>query len=172
MTDKEWLTVSEVSGKLNIPVETIRRYIRSHSVHLKVKKQGKKYLLHNDSMTVIKQIRSLYDRSMNVDEVEENLSASGFPMTITVKNNDDEAMTVRVADELQEIKLALDEQKDFNNKLLDKLNKQNEYINQSLETRDQRLMEAIRENQQARIETVATQQKTDKQGFFARLFGK
>jgi excisionase family DNA binding protein len=172
MTESEWITVSEASEKLNIPVETIRRYIRSHSVHLKVKKQGKKYLLHNDSMTVIKQIRAFYDRSMTVDEVEENLSASGFPMTITVKNENDEAMTIRVADELQEIKKALDEQKDFNNKLLEKLNEQNEYIKESLEQRDQRLLSSIRDIQKTKLETAATQQKQDNKGFFARLFGK
>ncbi|NRL58356.1 helix-turn-helix domain-containing protein, partial [Salmonella enterica subsp. enterica serovar Typhi] len=99
MTDNEWMTVSEASEKLNIPVETVRRYIRSHSVHLRVKKQGKRYLLHDESMTVIQAIRGYYDRSMNADEVEEALSAQGIPMTITVKSDNDEAMTVHIADE-------------------------------------------------------------------------
>src|SRR3954469_24963549 len=52
MTDNEWLTVSEASKKINIPVETIRRYIRSHNVHLRVKKLGKKYFIHDESVTV------------------------------------------------------------------------------------------------------------------------
>lgn len=181
MTDNEWLTVSEVSEKINIPVETIRRYIRGHSVHLKVKKQGKKYFLHNDAMTVIKQIRAFYDRGMNADEVEENLSSSGIPMTITVKDDNDEAMTVHVADELKEIKRALKEQKQFNQMLLQKLDQQNEhlqsqqdYIKQSLERRDQQLLESIRsvqEHKQAEIEAAANLEES-KKGFFARLFGR
>lgn len=190
MTDNEWMTVSEASEKVNIPVETMRRYIRSHSVHLRVKKQGKKYLLHDDSMTVIKQIRALYDRSMNVDEVEETLSASGIPMTITVKNSNDEAMTVHVADELKEIKQALQEQKlfnqqqqehlqaqrEFNKLLLEQLKQQQEYIDRKLEVRDQRLLESIRaiqEVKQAQIEAAAAaKQEKDQRGFWIRLFNR
>jgi len=110
MNDNHWLTVTEVSDKVHIPVETIRRYIRSHNVHLRVKKQGKKYSIHSESMTVIETIRQLYSDGKNVDEVEESLSSSGIPLTITVKNNDNELMTVHVADELQQIKKVLEKQ--------------------------------------------------------------
>ncbi|MGX2962112.1 MerR family transcriptional regulator (plasmid) [Peribacillus sp. JNUCC 23] len=174
MADSEWFTVSEACEKINVPVETIRRYLRSHNVHLKVKKLGKKYFIHHDSLTVIKQIRALYDQGKNIDEVEESLSASGVAMTITVKS-DDESMTVHVADELQEIKRALQDQEKFNQALLQKLDEQNahiqsqhDYIKQSLERRDRELMQAISESQQARIETATAKQK----GFFSRLFGK
>lgn len=172
MTDNDWMTVSEVSEKVNIPVETIRRYIRSHSVHLKVKKLHKKYYIHDESMTVIEQIRALYAEGKNIEEVEETLTASGIPMTITVKNDNDEAMTVHLTDELQEIKQALQEQKQFNQQLLEQMKQQQEYISQSLEKRDQRLLESIRamqEQKQAQIETATAEQK---KGFFARLFGK
>jgi len=130
MTDNEWMTVSEASEKVNIPVETVRRYIRSHSVHLKVKKLGKKYSIHNDSLTVIKQIRVLYDHGKNVDEVEESLSASGIPMTFTVKNDNDEAMTVHVADELLEIKKVLQQQQEFNKALMTEVTSQSAEINE------------------------------------------
>jgi DNA-binding transcriptional MerR regulator len=114
MTDNEWLTVSEASKKINIPVETIRRYIRSHNIHLRVKKLGKKYFIHDESMTVIEQIRILYAEGKNTEEVEESLSASGVPLTITVKNDHDESVTVHVTDELQEIRKELQEQRQFN----------------------------------------------------------
>lgn len=170
MTDNEWITVSEVSEKVNIPVETIRRYIRSHSIHLRVKKQGKKYLIHNDCITAIKQIRTFYDRGMNVDEVEQNLSDSGIPMTITIKNNNDESMTVHVADELKEIKQALREQKEFNKSLLEQMKQQQEYIKESLEKRDKLLMESLNNALETKKQIAMTQQK--KQGFFSRLFSK
>ena len=112
MTDNEWLTVSEASKKINIPVETIRRYIRSHNVHLRVKKLGKKYFIHDESMTVIEQIRVLYTEGKNTEEVENSLSASGVPLTITIKNDHDESVT----DELQEIRKELQEQRQFNEK--------------------------------------------------------
>lgn len=175
MTDNEWMTVSEVSEKVNIPVETIRRYIRSHSVHLRAKKLGKKYFIHDESMTVIKQIRGLYEQGKNIDEVEEALSASGVAMTITVKSDDDDSMTVYVADELQEIKRALQEQKQFNESLLKKLDEQSEhlqsqqaYIKESLERRDKQLTESMRMFQENRMQLASTKQKS----FWGRLFGK
>jgi len=64
-----------------------------------------------------------------VDEVEESLSASGIPMTFTVKN-DDEVMTVHVADELQEIKKVLQQQQDFNKALMTEVAKQSSEINE------------------------------------------
>ncbi|EOW8912836.1 MerR family transcriptional regulator [Listeria monocytogenes] len=169
MTDNDWLTVSEASKRVNIPVETIRRYLRSHNVHLRVKKLSKKYYIHDESLTVIEQIRTLYDRGKNVEEVEEALSASGIPMTITVKNDDDEAMTVHVVDELLEIKKKLEQQEKFNHELMKRLDDRDKYIKESLEARDQRLLEAIRESQQARLEVAASQEK---KSFLQRLFNK
>lgn len=140
MTDNEWFTVSEASEKVNIPVETLRRYIRSHHVHLRVKKIGKRYSIHNDSLNVMETIRELYSNGKNIDEVEESLSESGIPLTITVKDEHDESVTVHVADELLEIKQALDEQKQaydeqkqFNEKLWEQLEKQHIYYEQKFE---------------------------------------
>lgn len=166
MTDNEWMTVSEVSEKVNIPVETIRRYIRSHSVHLKVKKLGKKYYIHESSLTVIEQIRALYDRGKNVDEVEGNLSASGIPMTITVKNDDDESMTVHVADELKGIKKELQEQRQFNQTLLEKLEQQHVYYQQKFEELkyDREFVSSLRQSmQQRKLESAEHENKTNEQ---------
>lgn len=172
MTDNKWMTVSEVSEKVNIPVETIRRYIRSHSVHLKVKKLHKKYYIHDESMTVIEQIRSLYAEGKNIEEVEESLTAKGIPMTITVKNDNDDSVTVQVVDELQEIKKKLEQQEKFNHELIKRLDDRDKYIKESLEQRDQRLLESIRsiqEQKQAQLEVAAS---TPKKSFFSRLFAK
>lgn len=150
VTDSEWMTVSEMSEKINIPVESLRRYIRSHNVHLKVKKVSKKYYLHDDCVTVIKQIRTLYNEGKNVEEVEENLSASGVTMTLTVKNDDDDRMTVHVADELKAIRKQLDEQKEFNKMLLEQLDK-----------RDQQLFKLFEESQKLKIESVSTEERLE-----------
>jgi DNA-binding transcriptional MerR regulator len=172
MTDNEWMTVSEMSEKINIPVESLRRYIRSHNVHLKVKKVSKKYYLHDECVTVIQQIRTLYNEGKNVEEVEESLSESGIPMTLTVKNDDNDRMTVHVADELKAIRSQLDKQEEFNKALLQKLDEQQKYIEQSIERRDRQLMEVLKESQQARIEAAAAiTQEEKKKGFFSRLFG-
>lgn len=177
VTDNEWMTVSEMSEKINIPAESLRRYIRSHNVHLKVKKVSKKYYLHDDCVTVIQQIRTLYNEGKTVEEVEETLSASGIPMTLTVKTDDDERMTVHVADELKEIKSRLDKQEEFNKALLQKLDEQQKYIEESIERRDRQLMIALKESQEERKQQFELEQAmieaaaTKKKGFWRRLFG-
>lgn len=174
VTDKEWCTVSEMSNKVNIPVETIRRYIRAHSIHLKVKKINKKYYIHDESMTVIKQIRVFYDRGMKAEEVEENLSAHGVPVTITIQNDRDEPMTVHVAEELKEIKLRLEQQEKFNNELMKRLDERDKYIKESLERRDHQLIESLKatlEVKQGQLEAAPIKEEA-KRGFFQRLFNK
>jgi len=179
MSSSEWITVSEASNKINIPVETIRRYLRAHSVHLKVKKLGKKYFIHDDSMTVIRRIRALYEQNMSVEEVEEALSASGIPMTFTVQNGDDLMMTVNLANELEQIKKALNEQQEFNRSLLHEFKRQGDQLNQLVDVvcqdkklieQNRDLLESIVNNQQAEIEVATTEQA--KPGFFTRWFGR
>jgi DNA-binding transcriptional MerR regulator len=176
MNDNEWITVSEVSEKINVPVETVRRYLRQFSLYLKVKKVHKKYLVHDDSLTVLETIRQQYAEGKNAEEIENFLATSGATMTITVKNDDDdEWVTVSVANELKDIKKALEEQKQLNQQLLEQIQKQNEYINNRLEERDKLLMESLKQTLEQRkmmIEQAAAAEKDQSKGFFARLFSK
>jgi DNA-binding transcriptional MerR regulator len=179
--DNEWLTVADVCASLDIPAETLRRYIRNHSIHLKVKKSHKKYMIHHESLEVLRQIRELYASGKSIDEIEDILTQKGVQVTFTVEtmNEDNERVTVNVADELQVIKKALDEQKQLNQLLIEQLQKQQEYIEKRLakmddrlEERDRKLMESIRslkEQKKALLEASTTKEKT---GFFARLFSK
>lgn len=182
MAENEWLSVSDISEKIGIPVETIRRYIRSHGVHMKVKKIHKRYVIHSESLTVFKQIRELYADGKNVEEIEQTLSNRGVPMTVTVQLDDDEPMTVNVADELKRMNGKLEqqyqEQAEFNKVLLEQLQKQQTYIDEKLEKRDVLLVESLRgmmEERKAIAETsvsVEEEQNQHKKGFFARMFGK
>lgn len=183
MTENEWLSVTEISEKIGIPVETIRRYIRSHGVHMKVKKIHKRYVVHDESMTVFQQIRELYADGKNVEEVEQTLSNRGIPITVTVQVDDDESVTVNVADEILGLKRMLEEQKkfnedqmNFNKQLLERLDQQQIYIKESLEKRDQILLESIRtvqEEKKALLEIAAAQEgNKNRKGFFSKLFGK
>ncbi|CAI8949678.1 hypothetical protein EMIT079MI2_550001 [Bacillus sp. IT-79MI2] len=52
--------------------------------------------------------------------------------------------------------------------LIEQLQKQQDYIDNKLENRDQKLLETIREVQETKLLTASTEQK----GFFARLFRK
>ncbi|MGG3693498.1 DUF3967 domain-containing protein [Heyndrickxia ginsengihumi] len=71
-------------------------------------------------------------------------------------------------DMLDEIVKEMQELKADNKALAEQMKQQQEYIDKSLERRDKALLQAIRESQQAKLETAATK----KEGFFKRLFGK
>jgi DNA-binding transcriptional MerR regulator len=181
--ENEWLTVADVCASLDIPAETVRRYIRNHSIHLKAKKSHKKYLIHHDSLEVLRQIRELYAAGKSVDEIKDILTQKGVPATFTVEttNENDERVTVSVTDELQAIKTELEEQKRFNQLLLEQLHRQQKYIEQEmkriderLEERDRRLMESIRTLQKQKRERIEEAKKEEnvkkRRGIFRFLF--
>lgn len=178
----DWLSVADVNEKIGIPVETIRRYIRSHGVHLRIKKIHKRYLIHGDSLTVFEQIRGLYADGKNVEEVEQTLTNKGFPMTVNVQLDND-TMTVNVADELLELKQMLTEQQKvneqqiaFNKQLLQELEQQKQLLKKSFEKQDQKLIQTLRQGLEVRKQ-IATgeeqaKERETRKGLFARLFGK
>lgn len=103
----EWISVSEVAKKTNIPEATVRRYIREHGFHLRVKKGHKSYQIYHESIDTLNQIREMYGKGLNMDEVN-NMLADNKPMIITV-NEQDERMAVNVAEALMELKRSMDE---------------------------------------------------------------
>lgn len=94
-----WLTVSEVSERVGIPPETVRRYITRHTLHLQVRKGHRSYQIAEGCLPVFVQIRSLYAEGKQADEVEAALVRSGRPTVITV-NDAGETMNVNVVESL------------------------------------------------------------------------
>jgi hypothetical protein len=60
---------------------------------------------------------------------------------------------------LREFEKFKEQQMTFNRELLQQLQKQQQYIQESLERRDKTLMETVREIQETKLLTAATQQK-------------
>jgi|SRR5690606_22900986 len=166
--NEEWFYVTDIEKQTGIPNATIRRYIRNHGHHLKIKKRGKSYLISSESLSIIRNIRELYDQGKQLEDVEEALRQMNMPVTITMNDNEHE-MTVNVSELLLQLQKDIDEQKKFNQLLLETLQKQQEYINTRLEERDKNLMEAIREITESKKQIAA---KEEKKGFFTRLFKK
>lgn len=145
----EWLTVATIEKQTGIPNATIRRYIRNHGHHLNIRKKGKSYLISDESIDVMEQIRKLYDDGKTLEQVEEALINTGTPMTVTVIE-EDEPMNVNVGEALQTLDKRLDEQNNLIQSLVEQMNKQQAFIETKLAERDQRLIEAIRETQETK----------------------
>src|SRR6478736_6714547 len=54
------MNINEISKVIDTPAPTVRRYIQKHQAFLNTKKQGKKILLHPDSIELLKKIRKSY----------------------------------------------------------------------------------------------------------------
>lgn len=167
---EEWLNVNEVEKQTGIPDATIRRYIRNHGHQLQIKKRGKSYLIASESLSVIKTIRELYDKGKQLEDVDDTLRKMNVPVTITVTDNEKE-VTVNASEVLIQLQKDMDEQKKFNQTLLETLQKQQEYINTKLEERDRRLIESIREIQETKKQVAAVNEK-EKKNWWSKLFSK
>lgn len=116
MTDeKQWFTVTELSKRFGIPDATLRRYIRHHGHHLKLRKRHKSYLIADESIEVFAKIREAYASGSSIEDVEDKLCASGAPTVITVTDVDDGG---RVAVNLEDVLLGLQKAVDEQNNMI------------------------------------------------------
>jgi DNA-binding transcriptional MerR regulator len=169
--EKKWFSVLDVEKETGIPNQTIRRYINNHGVYLNPKKQGKGYYLADESIKVIQEIRKLYEEGMTAQQVNDTLVERAIPMTITISEGE-QKVSVHVGEALQDLKESMDEQNKVIRSLVEQVQKQQEYIDTKLEERDRRLIESLREMQEARKEIAVLSHEEEKKGWFARVFGK
>ncbi|WP_054637855.1 DUF3967 domain-containing protein [Thalassobacillus sp. C254] len=154
---KEWFSVAEVVDELGIPANTIRRYINNHGIYLKIKKKHKSYFIHKESLNVIKDIRRWYQDGKSGEQVDELLSNQGIPMTISM--GEDEQTDIKVTKVLSELKEDMKEQKEFNKRLIEELEKRDQYINEKLKTRDERLLSTMKEMMEVKKQIAAKEER-------------
>lgn len=141
---KNWHSISELMDKTGIPDATLRRYIRHHGHHLQLRKKGKGYLIAEDSVVVIEQIRDLYSSGgLGTGGVEDQLAKLNAPVTLTIDVTDGtQVVPVNAAEALMRL------EKVVNDRVTDlehRISGLESYIEQSLEKRDAVLMETLRQ---------------------------
>lgn len=88
-----YLNIPNIAEKTGIPASTVRRYLEQHNHTLRTKKSGRgAWLLQEEDISLIREIRSCYERKMSFEEVEEYLLQSGQPLTVTVENEKQEVV--------------------------------------------------------------------------------
>ncbi len=115
MTDVNWLTVTELSLRLGIPDATLRRYIRHHGHHLKLRKKHKSYNVAVESIDVLVRIREAYAGGHSIEIVEDMLVCAGVPTVITVEdvNSNGDRMTINLIEVLSELQKTVTEQSEM-----------------------------------------------------------
>lgn len=188
MSDKKWLTVTEIEQRHGVPAPSTRRYLQRHGHKLNIKKRGKSYLIDEESIEVLIKIRDLYSDGKSEKEIDDILSKMGVPTTITIEEEGKEIevptdkVLMDIRNELHDVKEfnrklldRSDQQEEFNRQLLERLDQQQAYMDKRLAERDERLMIALRKSMETQKMIAATQdqeqeQKKENKGFFARFF--
>lgn len=186
---KEWLTIKELSEKTGIPDPTIRRYIDKFGDFFTYKGGARSKRYEDMAVKILIRIKGLYGDGYETDGIDSILRQE-FAVTISddnVTKDDNTAAipTLATGEDISEIKKALEEQREFNRQqqefnkaLIEKLNHQEAYIRESLQKRDQKLIESMRQTlqeQQTVSQLVAASleksKENKKSSFWKRLFG-
>ncbi|WP_332699346.1 hypothetical protein [Halalkalibacter lacteus] len=111
-----------------------------------------------------------------VEKFKKNIGNDGTPPVPVDKSREEMRY---ILEELERLKKSEEEQRQFNEELVQRLDRQEKYIEESLEKRDKALMASFREKQKetqkqlaATKEEKEAQEAAQKKGFWARVFGK
>jgi len=162
------LTVKEVAQHIDESPHVIRNWLRELKNHIQTQKGGNNYhYFNNEAIERLLLIKELTrEQGYSLKQVDYFLSTGDDPLLPEREPEQDN----KILQELQEMKDNFKRQEQFNQVLLQKLEEQNQYINDSINRRDQELMKTFQEMEQARIEASANKEK--KKGFWARIFKK
>lgn len=111
--NSNYLTIPKIAEQTGIPASTVRRYLEQHNHALRAKKSGRgAWLLQEEDLPLIVEIRTCYERKMSFNEVENYLLQSGQPLTITVDDEENQVITpakafIQLASEVQSLQVEI-----------------------------------------------------------------
>ncbi|MFP7159790.1 DUF3967 domain-containing protein [Priestia aryabhattai] len=162
----DWMNINEISKVIDTPAPTVRRYIQKHQAFLNIKKQGKKILLHPDSIELLKKIRKWYVVDNMIDiEIDNKLKTSGYKAVIDVESIEQEldSSSLDFVKAMFKEQRAINEQLMENNKLLvEEIKEIKQSYKESENKREQRdlaLMEIVRSMQETKKSIAASEEK-------------
>ena len=167
----DWITVNKISQMIDTPVPTVRRYIQKHQTFFNTRREGKKILLHPDSVELLKKIRKWYVVDNLIDtEIDNKLKTNGYKAFIDVESIDHESIEQELdSSSLDFVKAMFKEQRAINEQLMENnklLVEEIKEIKQSYqeseskrEQRDLALMEIVRSMQETKKSIAAAEEK-------------
>ncbi|MEH7327950.1 DUF3967 domain-containing protein [Priestia megaterium] len=144
----DWITVNKISQMIDTPVPTVRRYIQKHQSFFNTRREGKKILLHPDSVELLKKIRRWYVVDNMIDnEIDNKLKADGYKVSIDVDSINHES----IEHELDTVSL------DFMKAMF----KEQRAVNEQLMENNKLLFEEIKEMKQSYKESEIKREQRD-----------
>jgi DNA-binding transcriptional MerR regulator len=160
--EKQWISASEVAKQSGVPESTTRRYLSSFEKFFKYQERNRGKRYHPDAVVIVTRIQSLYSAGAESEEVEKAL-LNEFPFTIDSHDPTTElppaVAPYATSEDIAKIVEKLNQQEEFNKALLEQLEKRDRHIEQLLNKRDESLMIALREIQEAKLLVAAEEDK-------------
>lgn len=167
------MTVKEVALYIDESPNVVRNWMKELRVYIPLEKNESGYNVFNEkaleTMKVIKQLHR--SQNYSIRQIEHYFATGGE----SIKPVPSKEVGEILAEELKELRNEVsrlreysEKQEEFNKLLIEQLQKQQEYIDNKLEKRDQQLLETIREVQETKSLTASNKQKS----FWGRFFGK
>lgn len=78
------MTVQDLADRFQVPERTIRRWIDLHGSFLGARKEGRRLLVPEDSLTVAETIKKLYEGGATASQVNDVLRGAKVPQVIDV----------------------------------------------------------------------------------------
>jgi DNA-binding transcriptional MerR regulator len=193
------MTIAEIAKELDIPESTARYYRDGFIDYIPFVGEGRKKRYRPETVEVLRFIAEGFKRKLTATEIKNGLSQM-FPRNLdieqptaittaaTQQQSENEvkqyALQLQIAlDQMGKTMQVIADQKEEIAKLRKHLadverkqQKQEGYINNKLEERDQKLIQSLRESQETKKlllevqEQIAASQEEKKKGFFARFF--
>lgn len=133
-----WLSIGQIAKKTKIPETTLRRYAATFEDYLESEKRGRGVKYSPRAQELIVQISSLYDLGYGTTEIEASLRGQ-YPQTLDITEKNSGGIV-----EVSAIWELLKEQKSEIEKLRKELEETKSHIANTIEERDQKLVETMR----------------------------
>lgn len=168
------LYVKQVSALLGETDHTIRNWLRDFRQYIPTIKLDNGYNgFGEEAINVLKSIQRLSrELKYSAKQIDRYLATDGKEFA-SAESIASPALVNEFTKEITELKEMMQQQQQFNKTLVDRLDAQQRYIEESLNKRDQVLMQALQEMKESRLALAAAkEEEKQKKGFFSRLFGR
>src|SRR5690625_440596 len=151
----KWLSISQLSEVTGIPETTVRRYANKFDKYFRYEHRGRGKKYHPDSIEIIKRIAFLFSEDYEFIDIDSILSKE-FSFII---KNEETTIQPRVKSLYKQFDEFNKEQEEFNNKLLKKIQEQQDYIQNYIDRRDEEYLNVLNQLQESKKQLAATKEK-------------
>ncbi|MEK4031483.1 MerR family transcriptional regulator [Pseudobacillus sp. FSL P4-0506] len=170
-------TIKEIANLLNESPNVIRNWVKELRDYIPLTKNESGYnVFDQKALEKMKSIKMMHrQQNYSIKQIKHYFATGGEAFQPLPEKGPDELLAEelrKMREELQFLRENVQKQEEFNQALVKKLDQQQKYIDDKLETRDRQLMKALNETQEVKrlMQEEKNGQAEKKKGFFARLF--